>query len=335
MREEPRTQNVGDQTSAYALNSLYDNPIPPLDWQQGASPQDTLPADWWNWLWKNITKEELATVKDLQDVFAEVISVITDSRVFPPINPDESDHNQLVAAIESLIRYIGRADLSIAIEQLLGYDRVQQEGSVSKAALDPEYPDRGILYVPCIGNLQQLSTTVKTTLVGAINELFSYVGQYSQNVPIGACIPYAGNGGDPDFSANFLFCDGANYKAADYPLLWSVIGTTYGYNPDDPDDNFNVPDLRQGVIYGVDSNDNDFLLGSKIQPQDSNHKHQYSLFAANTGSAARAGTGGGGAVSVLTSGGYVTSDTTSPSTPNSSKGPLVKGVALNYIMRAR
>lgn len=56
-------------------------------------------------------------------------------------------------------------------------------------------------------------------------------------VPVGGVLPFAGRSAPADF----LLCDGARYRARDYPALHEVIGYDHGGEGEE----FNVPDLRQ------------------------------------------------------------------------------------------
>lgn len=62
---------------------------------------------------------------------------------------------------------------------------------------------------------------------------------------IGEIIPYAGST-SPD--TRWLFCDGTSLLRADYPDLFTVIGTNYG-SADGT--HFNLPDLRNNVMVGA------------------------------------------------------------------------------------
>jgi len=62
---------------------------------------------------------------------------------------------------------------------------------------------------------------------------------------IGEIIPFAGSA-SPD--PTWLFCDGSSVLRADYPDLFSVIGTTYG-SVDGT--HFNLPDLQGRTVLGT------------------------------------------------------------------------------------
>jgi len=68
-----------------------------------------------------------------------------------------------------------------------------------------------------------------------------------QVTPTGTIQPHAG-GTAPD---GFLVCDGTIVDIADYPKLFAVIGTSWGYGNNDGL-TFHLPDLRGRFLRGVD-----------------------------------------------------------------------------------
>jgi len=62
---------------------------------------------------------------------------------------------------------------------------------------------------------------------------------------VGELVLWAGASA-PD-ATNLLLCDGTHYSDADYPDLWSAIGTTYGGTGST---DFAVPDLQGKVVMG-------------------------------------------------------------------------------------
>jgi len=68
-----------------------------------------------------------------------------------------------------------------------------------------------------------------------------------QVTPTGTIQPHAG-GTAPD---GFLVCDGTIVDIADYPKLYAVIGTSWGYGNNDGL-TFHLPDLRGRFLRGVD-----------------------------------------------------------------------------------
>jgi len=72
-------------------------------------------------------------------------------------------------------------------------------------------------------------------------------GAQSNSIPVGAIVTMAA----PSIPAGFLECNGATVKRADYPALFSLIGTTYGAG--DSSTTFTLPDLRGEFIRGFDN----------------------------------------------------------------------------------
>lgn len=69
-----------------------------------------------------------------------------------------------------------------------------------------------------------------------------------QVTPTGTIQPHAG-GTAPD---GFLVCDGTIVNIADYPKLFAIIGTSWGYGNNDGL-TFHLPDLRGRFLRGVDN----------------------------------------------------------------------------------
>ena len=67
-------------------------------------------------------------------------------------------------------------------------------------------------------------------------------------VPSGSVIPFAGS----TAPQGYLLCDGREVSRADYPFLFSVIGTTYGEG--DGNTTFNLPNLQDKFIQGAGTN---------------------------------------------------------------------------------
>lgn len=76
-------------------------------------------------------------------------------------------------------------------------------------------------------------------------------GKSGDSIPVGSIILYSGEI-IPD---GFLICDGSILEQEDYPELFAVIGTTYGYYSRT---DFKLPDFRDKVPVGKDSTDTDF-----------------------------------------------------------------------------
>lgn len=77
-------------------------------------------------------------------------------------------------------------------------------------------------------------------------------GVVIQGVPAGVYLPFAG----PNLPAGrFLWCDGASYLRADYPALFTAIGTLYGAADGT---HFNVPTMLGLILVGRDPGQTEF-----------------------------------------------------------------------------
>jgi len=70
---------------------------------------------------------------------------------------------------------------------------------------------------------------------------------YATGMPVGAILTYAGGVAPP----GFLLCDGSAVSRTTYATLFATVGTIYGAG--DNATTFNVPDLRNQFIRGLDS----------------------------------------------------------------------------------
>lgn len=89
--------------------------------------------------------------------------------------------------------------------------------------------------------------------------------------PTGTIIFHAASANLP----GFLFCDGRYLQRADYPKLFSVIGTTYGYSTQY---NFRIPDLRGEFIRCWDAGRNvdpGRSIGSSQADEFKKHQHLF------------------------------------------------------------
>ncbi len=90
-----------------------------------------------------------------------------------------------------------------------------------------------------IGNLNNLGTADKSSLVAAINYLMR-----SATLPVGIITPTASE----TIPAGWLLCDGSAVSRETYAALYSAIGTTYGSG--DGTSTFNLPDMRNRIAVG-------------------------------------------------------------------------------------
>lgn len=70
-------------------------------------------------------------------------------------------------------------------------------------------------------------------------------GEPGESIPVGSIIPY-GNSVVPE---TYLLCNGQAVSRTDYPELFAIIGTSFGFG--DGSTTFNVPDYRDKFILGA------------------------------------------------------------------------------------
>lgn len=92
-------------------------------------------------------------------------------------------------------------------------------------------------------NLYQMQLNIEN----AINAQVS-----GDTLPVGAIIPYSSD----SVPENWLLANGQEVSRADYEMLFSIIGTTYGDG--DGSTTFNLPNLCGKVAAGKDTTDTDF-----------------------------------------------------------------------------
>ena len=137
----------------YASKSQYINGPSPEQQAAGTVPLDTLPADWWNWLWRQITERINQASEGMEAIYDEVMSVLTAAS----IEPSQLQSDQLLNAIKALASVTGTATVAGA---------VKSSTDSGKVSID----ENGIMTVNNLGIPSSLNTTVKN-IVGAINEI--------------------------------------------------------------------------------------------------------------------------------------------------------------------
>ena len=141
----------------YAASAIYRESIPSAKIDAGVIPLDSLPADWWNWLWYNITLNEGRTVSFLNAVFSEITSVYTAAGITPSsVNTDD-----LKKAIEKMCQVVatGQVAGSVLSSTLSGKLAVAGDGTAT---------------INGLGTPSSLQTTADN-VVAAINEVLADV----------------------------------------------------------------------------------------------------------------------------------------------------------------
>ena len=149
------TCQCAEAMPTYASQSSYLTPIPSANIERGVIPLDSLPADWWNWLWNNITLNEGRIVQFINSVFSEINSVLSAAGV----TPSTASTTDLKTAIQKLATTVATSAVpgSVLSSTLSGKLRVIADGTAS---------------INDLGTPDQLETTSKE-VVSAINEVLA------------------------------------------------------------------------------------------------------------------------------------------------------------------
>ena len=132
-----------------------------------------------------------------------------------------------------------------------------------------------------LGNPADLQTVAKDNIVDSINDLNKRL------VPVGSVLPFGGD--ENAVPEGYLLCDGTEYKVKDYQELFDVIGYTYSTSNDL--EKFKVPDLKGRVPVGLlETNDNFMMMGQTggsetVELTEENlpeHDHTYETLLMNT-----------------------------------------------------
>ena len=140
----------------YGTSATYIDPIDAECIRAGVVPLDSLPASWWNWLWNESTGALIEANRALTSVICELDNVICAAG----ITPREACMNQLHGAINCLRQTLATA---------------QTAGSVVSSSDNGKVTvnEDGTMTVNGLGNVTNLTTSAKTNVVAAINELKS------------------------------------------------------------------------------------------------------------------------------------------------------------------
>ena len=77
--------------------------------------------------------------------------------------------------------------------------------------------------------------------------------------PVGVIQQWAGTVSDDAIPENYVLCDGRQLSTLQYPELYAVLGTRFGYSSGF----FRVPDLRGRFVVGYSDTDSDYTtMGS-------------------------------------------------------------------------
>lgn len=137
----------------YAINTSCISEPPASDYASGVVPLDTLAAQWWNWMWRQITLNEGKISIQLNNIWSELANVLSAAG----LEPDSTD-TQLLAAIRNVIK--------VSTGDLTTLDTTDKSSLVN--AINEVHD--------VIGDLSTLSTSVQTDIVSAINSFIALGG---------------------------------------------------------------------------------------------------------------------------------------------------------------
>ena len=153
-------ENPIETMDVYASESQYLTGPDPAAQAAGTVPLDTLPADWWNWLWQQVTKRINEASQAVESIHTEILSVLQAAS----ITPSEVSTNDLLNAIKAITRTVGSGDTAGAVKSSTksGYVAIDSGGYMSPNGM---------------GIPTSLNTTAKQ-IVEAINEVLAALNTY-------------------------------------------------------------------------------------------------------------------------------------------------------------
>ena len=153
-------ENPIETMDVYASQSQYLTGPDAAAQAAGTVPLDTLPADWWNWLWQQVTKRINEASKAVGNIHSEILSVLQAAS----ITPSEVSTSDLLNAIKAITRTVGSGDTAGAVKSST------KSGYV---AID----SNGYMFPNGMGTPTTLNTTAKQ-IVEAINEVLASLNTY-------------------------------------------------------------------------------------------------------------------------------------------------------------
>ena len=149
-----------------------DTPIPAGDQpteediNKGVSPLDPLPAQWWNYYWNIITTNYSKVASYTMSLGNEIVNLLKAANM----KPSETEQDQVLRAVRYLSRVIATSDVPGAVKSS------SDSGNVSVN------PGTGIMTANGMGDTANLNTSLKTTLVDAINEVITKLSQQNTDL---------------------------------------------------------------------------------------------------------------------------------------------------------
>ena len=138
----------------------------------GVIPLDTLPANWWNWLWNTITRAQNDLQYNDEVIFTEINNVLAAGGITPnPTSDAQATHDQLIRAINIIKN-------AVATTTTLGVVKSLDTGTDGTVCVNIG----GTMNVNGFGDLATLHTVDKDTVTGAINEVHDEMDALNTNL---------------------------------------------------------------------------------------------------------------------------------------------------------
>lgn len=166
----------------YAKDSTYIDGPTPAQQEAGMIPLDTVPADWWNKLFQQLSEQVNNACNGMATAYDEILNVLSAAN----IQPDATQNDQLARAITNLRQTVANAANAGA---------VKSSATSGKVSVDAN----GIMTPNGMGVPTALNTTTKE-IVSAINELKSAYDQAIQS--INSSISALNSGKAPSYHAS-------------------------------------------------------------------------------------------------------------------------------------
>ena len=148
----------------YAKDSTYIDGPTPAQQEAGMIPLDTVPADWWNKLFQQLSEQVNNACNGMAAAYDEILNVLSAAN----IQPDATQNDQLARAINNLRQTVANA---------ANAGSVKSSATSGKVSVDAN----GIMTPNGMGVPTALNTTTKE-IVSAINELKSVYDQTIQSI---------------------------------------------------------------------------------------------------------------------------------------------------------
>lgn len=165
MIEQPSSQKYMNGVP-YAAQSQYKELPNENQSINGVIPLDTCPASWWNGLWNFVTEQEIKITEDMDVIIKEIVAVIERAGII-----DVTAQNTLSRAIVTLAQTIATTNVPGAVISSSDDGAVAVDNT-GKMTLNG-YND----LVSGLGDIADLDTTTKSSVVSAINEIIGLKGQ--------------------------------------------------------------------------------------------------------------------------------------------------------------